>query len=207
MAYLNSGQICLAIKRVYVHESIYDSFLAAFVEVVKTFQVGASTDAAAFLGPVQNSMQYGKLRDLYSEVSKSGSKIALGGEVPPPSSNNGGFFLTPTVIDNPSDDSRIVAEEQFGPIVPLLKWSDEDDVVRRANATTLGLGGSVWTADTARGERLARRLECGTAWVNTHFEITPQVAFGGHKQSGIGVEQGLDGLKGWCNHQSVWVRK
>ncbi|KAK8116761.1 aldehyde dehydrogenase [Apiospora kogelbergensis] len=192
MAYLNSGQICLAIKRVYVHESIYDSFLAAFVEVVKTFQVGASTDAAAFLGP----------RGVQVRIEDR-----PGWRGPPPSSNNGGFFLTPTVIDNPSDDSRIVAEEQFGPIVPLLKWSDEDDVVRRANATTLGLGGSVWTSDTARGERLARRLECGTAWVNTHFEITPQVAFGGHKQSGIGVEQGLDGLKGWCNHQSVWVRK
>ncbi|KAK8859610.1 NAD-dependent aldehyde dehydrogenase [Apiospora arundinis] len=206
-AYINSGQVCLAIKRVYVHESIYDTFLKAFVEFVKTFQVGKSTESSSTLGPVQNSMQYNKLRELYGEVSKSGLTVPLGGDVPPAESNNGGFFLTPTVVDNPPDNSRIVAEEQFGPIVPLLKWSDEEDVLRRANATTLGLGGSVWSKDLERAERIARRIESGTVWVNTHFEITPEVAFGGHKQSGIGVEQGLEGLKGWCNHQSVWVRK
>ncbi|KAK8062574.1 hypothetical protein PG997_014671 [Apiospora hydei] len=185
-----SGQICLAIKRVYVHESIYDAFLAAFIEVVKTFKVGASTEADATLGPVQNSMQYAKVQDLYSDVSKQGLKVAYKADLSTPS---GGFFLPPT--------------EPFGPIVPLLKWSDEADVLHRANDSLLGLGGSVWSADTARAERMARQLEAGTVWVNSHFEITPNVAFGGFKESGVGVEQGTDGLKGWCNHQSVWVRK
>lgn len=207
LSYVNSGQICLAVKRLYVHESIYDAFLAAFVEAVKTFKVGPATDAEAALGPVQNSMQYSKLQELYSEVTQQGLKVAYKADLPPSLDGQGGFFLPPTVVDNPPEDSRLVAEEQFGPIVPLLKWSDEEDVIRRANATLMGLGGSVWSVDTARAERMTRQLEAGTVWANSHFEITPNVAFGGFKESGVGVEQGLDGLKGWCNHQSVWVRK
>ena len=160
----------------------------------------------AALGPVQNNMQYAKLLDMYSQVSKEGWKVAYVGKSPALKSN-GGFFLQPTVIDNPPEDSRLVVEEQFGPIVPLLKWSDEEDVLRRANASLMGLGGSVWSKDIKRAEKLTRRLEAGTVWVNTHFEVGPQVGYGGHKSSGIGVDSGMDGLKGWCNAQAVWVRK
>jgi acyl-CoA reductase-like NAD-dependent aldehyde dehydrogenase len=206
MAYLNSGQVCFCIKRIYVHEDIYDAFLAAFVEFVKTLKSGGSADVEATLGPVQNSMQYAKLLDMYSQVSKEGWKVAHGDE-PSSSKSNGGFFLQPTVIDNPPEDSRLVVEEQFGPIAPLLKWSDEEDVLRRANASSMGLGGSVWSKDIKRAERLTRRLEAGTVWVNAHFEVGPQVGFGGHKSSGIGIESGLTGLKGWCNPQVVWVTK
>ncbi|KAI3390310.1 hypothetical protein diail_10306 [Diaporthe ilicicola] len=206
LALMNSGQVCLCIKRVYVHEDIYDAFLAAFVEFVKTLKSGSATDFEAMLGPQQNSMQYAKLLDLYSQISKDGWKIALGGE-PAASKTDKGFFLPITVVDNPPEDSRVVAEEQFGPIVPLLKWSDEDDVLRRANTSSMGLGGSVWSTDLKRAERLARRLEAGTVWVNSHFEIGPLVSFGGHKESGIGVELGMDGLKGWCNPQTVYINK
>lgn len=205
-AFLHTGQVCFCIKRVYVHEDIYDAFLAAFVEFVKTLKVGGATDAEAVLGPVQNSMQYNKLLDLYSHGSKEGWKIALGGEAAL-SKTGAGYFLPPTVVDNPPDDSRIVTEEQFGPIVPLLKWSDEAEVLRRANVSLYGLGGSVWSADLERAERMTRRLEAGTVWVNTHFEVGPQVGMGGHKNSGIGVESGVGGLKEWCNPQAVWARK
>lgn len=109
--------------------------------------------------------------------------------------------------DNPPDDSRIVQDEPFGPIVPLCKWSDEDDVIARANNTKMGLGASVWTNDIERGERIRDQLEAGSVWLNTHFELSPTVPFGGHKWSGIGMEWGVLGLKGWCNPQAVWWRK
>lgn len=204
---MNTGQVCLCIKRVYVHESIYDAFLKAFVDFVKTLKTGSPTDAEAVLGSTQNSMQYAKLLDLYSHISKEGWKVVLGGEPAAASKTSSGFYMPTTVIDNPPEDSRLVVEEQFGPIVPLLKWSDEDDVVRRANESLMGLGGSVWSKDVERAERLTRRLEAGTVWVNTHFEVGPQASFGGHKESGIGVESGVAGLKGWCNPQTVWIRK
>lgn len=100
-----------------------------------------------------------------------------------------------------------MAEEPFGPILPVLKWKDEKDVIKRANASLMGLGASVWTKDLERGERIARQLEAGSVWVNSHFELAPNVPFGGYKWSGIGVDWGVEGLKGWCNPQTVWVRK
>lgn len=196
------------VKRIYVHENIYDKFLPKLVEFIKTFKSGGYADADAFFGPIQNSMQYRKLQDLYSEINKQGWKTALGGTVHDVNGEGGkkGYFVDPTIIDNPPEDSRIVVEEPFGPIVPVLKWSDEDDVIRRANDTTLGLGASVWSKDVARARRIVEQLEAGSVWVNTHFEIGPHVPFGGHKQSGLGMEWGITGLKGWCNPQAIWVK-
>ena len=123
-------------------------------------------------------MQFGKVLDMYAEIAKQGWKVAYGGD---PGESPKGYFIQPAVIDNPSEDSRIVTEEPFGPIVPLLKWSDEDDVLARANDTKMGLGASVWTQDLARGEGIADQLEAGSVWINTHFELSPTVPFGGHK--------------------------
>ncbi|PSR80254.1 putative betaine aldehyde dehydrogenase [Coniella lustricola] len=204
IAFMLAGQVCFAIKRVYVHESIYEEFLAAFVDFVKNLKSGGPNDADAYFGPLQNSMQHAKVLDIFGDISKNGYKVALGGEI---SEESQGFFLPATIIDNPPEDSRLVTLEQFGPIVPLLKWSDEDDVVRRANASLMGLGGSVWGKDIKAAEKMTRRLEAGTVWVNSHFEIGPEAPVGGHKESGLGVESGLEGLKGWCNMQSIFVRK
>lgn len=201
--FLHSGQICMNIKRVYVHEKIYDEFLTQMVAVAAALKTGGAGDAEAFSGPVQNQMQYGKVRGLYEEIAKQGWKTALGGTL----EKGKGFFMPLTIIDNPPEDSRIVTEEPFGPIVPVLKWSGEEDVVRRANDSNMGLGASVWTADLERGEKLARRLEAGSVWVNSHFELAPHVPFGGHKWSGIGMDWGVEGMKGWCNTQAFWVRK
>lgn len=142
----------------------------------------------------------------YSHGTKEGWEIALSGEasIPKPGA---GFFLPPTVVENPPEDSRIVTEEQFWPIVPLLKWSDEVDVLRRANVSLFGLGGSAWSANVVRAERMTRRLEAGTVWFNTYSEVGLPVGMDGHKESGIGVESGVGGLKEWCNPQAVWVRK
>jgi acyl-CoA reductase-like NAD-dependent aldehyde dehydrogenase len=194
------------IKRIYVHENIYDKFLTAIVAATKQFKVGDHTDPEAFLGPIQNSMQHEKLQKFYSQISKEGWKTALGGEPGPKEGESKGFYMPPTIIDNPPEDSSIVVDEPFGPIVPLLKWTDEDDVVRRANASRLGLGASVWSKDVPRAQRMAEQLEAGSIWVNTHFEIAPNVPFGGHKESGIGMEWGELGLQSWTNPQAYWVK-
>ncbi|KPM42654.1 hypothetical protein AK830_g3886 [Neonectria ditissima] len=203
-SFVHTGQVCMNIKRIYVHEAIYDKFLAALVDVVKTFKVGDFSDADAFLGPIQNRMQFDKLQETYAQIEKEGWKTALGG--PPEKKTGKGYYMPPTIVDNPPEDSRIVVEEPFGPIVPVLKWKDEDDVISRANASDLGLGASVWASDTAQAKRIAEQLEAGSIWVNTHFEVAPHMPFGGHKQSGLGMDWGSVGLKGWCNPQAYWVK-
>jgi acyl-CoA reductase-like NAD-dependent aldehyde dehydrogenase len=141
---------------------------------------------------------------MYSEISKCSWKTALGGEV---KETLNGFFIEPTIIDNPPEDSRIVTEEPFGPIIPILKWSDEDDVLERANNSPNGLGASVWSKDPKRAERMARELSAGSVWVNSHFDVAPNVPFGGHKWSGIGSEWGMTGFKSYTNSRSLWVWK
>jgi acyl-CoA reductase-like NAD-dependent aldehyde dehydrogenase len=103
--------------------------------------------------------------------------------------------------------SSTIPQKILGPIVPLLKWTDEDDVIDRANALKTGLGASVWSKDLKRAERMARRLEAGSVWVNSHFDVDPRVPFGGHKESGIGMEWGMEGLKHYTNSTSIWVWK
>lgn len=204
MAFMSSGQICMDVKRIYVHEKIYDDFRDAFVEHVKTIKTGPATDEDVFVGPLQNSMQFEKVKEMYSQIEKQGWTSVHGGEI---TDTGKGYFIEPAIIDNPPEDSRIVTDEPFGPIVPLCKWSDENDVIGRANNSKMGLGASVWTNDIARGERMCDQLEAGSVWLNSHFELAPNVPFGGHKWSGIGMEWGVLGLKGWCNPQSMWWRK
>lgn len=207
MAFLGSGQICMDVKRIYVHESVYEPFKQALVDFAKNIKMGQPTDPQVMVGPIQNSMQYGKVQDMFEQIKLQGWNAILGGNVDSKAEQPKGYFMQPTIIDNPPEESRIVQEEPFGPIVPLLKWSDEEDVLKRANASHMGLGGSVWSKDVERGARLAKRLEVGSAWVNTHFELDPSVPFGGAKWSGLGRELGVSGLQGWMEPQSLWVRK
>ncbi|KAI0154594.1 aldehyde dehydrogenase [Xylariaceae sp. FL1272] len=202
LAFIHSGQICMNVKRIYVHERIYDRFLAALVEHTKRLNIGDTADPETTLGPVQNRMQFHKLQKLYATSGGGGCKTAYAGKL----SNKKGFFLAPTIIDNPPDDAPIVVEEPFGPIVPVLKWSDEEDVIRRVNDSKLGLGASVWSKDVTRAKAIVERLEAGNLWINTAFELDPCVPFGGHKESGVGVEWGALALQGWCNSQALWTR-
>lgn len=201
--FLCSSQICMMIKRLYVHEKIYDQLRDALVKATKELKSGEGFEPDVFFGPVQNSMQYEKVKTLFDDITKEGWKPALGGSV----DNEKGYFITPTIIDNPPEKSRIVTEEPFGPILPMLKWSDEDDVIARANDTKMGLGASVWSNDTERATRMAKQLEAGSVWVNSHFDVRPDIPFGGHKWSGLGVEWGTAGLKSYCNHQTLWLKK
>lgn len=193
----------MMIKRVYVHENIYDTFLQKLVDFVKTLKVGAGTDSDVFVGPVQNKMQFEKAKDLFSSITTDKLKAALGGTI----QESSGYFISPTIIDNPPESSRVVQEEPFAPILPLMKWSDEADVIARANAGHTGLASSIWSNDLERAERIASQMQSGSVWVNSHFEVAPHVPFGGHKQSGVGVEWGVTGLLGYCNSQTLWLKK
>ncbi|PNP60643.1 hypothetical protein FNYG_14627 [Fusarium nygamai] len=201
--FLNSGQICIALKRIYVHESIYEQFRDAMVKHVKTYTLGDGSQEGISHGPVQNSMQYEKVKTFFEDIEKQGWKVAIGGKIDP----SPGYFITPTVIDRPPEDSRIVVEEPFGPIVPLLSWKDEEDVIARANNSLMGLGASIWCNDLKKAEKAAREIQAGSVWINTHFDLSPMAPFGGHKESGLGVEWGINGLKELCNVQTLFLNK
>lgn len=203
LSYLCSSQICMMIKRLYVHEKIYDVFLEKLIAFVKELKVGDGNEADVFFGPVQNKMQFEKAKELLSSITTEKLKAALGGSI----EDSHGYFIHPTIIDNPPESSRIVQEEPFAPILPIMKWSDEDDVLEKANALETGLGASVWSKDFQRATRMADQLQAGVVWVNSHFDISPKAPFGGHKMSGVGVEWGLSGLLGYCNSQTQWLKQ
>jgi acyl-CoA reductase-like NAD-dependent aldehyde dehydrogenase len=199
----NSGQVCVASKRVYVHEDIYDAFAERFGGVAQQVRVGSGAEDGVQLGPIQNRAQYEKVVELIERSEKDGLSFLVKGDIP----EGPGYFVHPTVLDNPPDDAPIVTQEQFGPVVPLLKWRDEDDVVARANDSEYGLGGSVWGEDLAAAERIAERIHAGTVWVNESQRYSPNLPYAGHKSSGLGVEHGVEGLLHFTDVQVVSVRK
>ena len=202
-AFANSAQFCVAAKRLYVHEDVYDDVMTELIAYAKDVKVGNGAEASTQLGPIQNKPQYDKLRDLFEDTRRSGASIRLGGEI----DEGPGYFVPVTLIDNPSDDSRVVQEEPFGPILPILKWRDDDDVIARANDSDYGLAGSIWGKDLDRARSLAERLETGTVWINEIHQFSPNIPFGGHKQSGMGVENALEGLSEYTNSQTIMVKK
>lgn len=203
-AFQNSGQVCVATKRIYIHESIYEDFLQEMVNFTKTIKVGNPDDGDNLLGPIQNQMQYEKVKGFFADSKAKGYKFAAG---EPDISASKGFFVQPTIIDNPPNDSRIIAEEPFGPIVPTQPWSDLDEVIARANDTNTGLGACVWGKDVEKASQVARRLEAGSVFVNSWEKPTPQAIFGGHKESGIGGEWGKTGLLAFMNAHVIHVYK
>ncbi|QRV85159.1 aldehyde dehydrogenase family protein [Ceratobasidium sp. AG-Ba] len=179
--------------------------LVPLVEYAKTIKVGDPTDPATKVGPVQNINQYKRALSYYDEAHTKGFKFALGGNVD--HNPTDGLYLPISIIDNPPDDSNLVREEQFAPIVPLLKWAEEKDVIIRANDTVLGLAASVWGKDMEAVQRIALQIQAGTVSMNEFIPFTPGVDFTGHKQSGIGAKGGITGLKEYTNLQTITIRK
>ena len=188
-AFQNSGQVCIAMKRLYVHESIYDEMCNELAELANNAVIGDGLKQGTQLGPLQNKMQFDKVKELIEDARKTG-KIIAGGDAP----EEKGYFIRPTIVRDITDGSRLVDEEQFGPVLPVIKYSDADDAVARANASPYGLGGSIWSNDADRAYELATKMESGSVWINKHADLAPNIPFGGARFSGLGTELGEEGL-------------
>lgn len=200
-AFINNGQTCAALKRLYVHDDVYDEVCEALVAYASKIPVGDGLDEANVLGPIQNEMQFNKVRALVDDARARGARILLGGEP----KGGAGYFFPITIVADVDHGFRLVDEEQFGPVLPIIRYTDIDDVIAKANDNPCGLGGSVWSGDAAKARRYALQLECGSAWINKHGAIQPNAPFGGVKQSGFGVEFGLEGLKEFTTVQTVYA--
>lgn len=187
-AFLNNGQTCAAMKRLYVHDSLHDAVCDALVAYAEKIPVGDGLDEASVLGPVQNRMQHGKVAALVADAAGRG-RVLLGGKP------GAGLFFPPTIIAGLSNGDALVDEEQFGPALPVIRYSDVEQAIAAANDSRNGLGGSVWSADIDAAKAVGRRLECGSVWINKHGAIQPNAPFGGVKQSGFGVQFAEEGLK------------
>ncbi len=198
----NAGQVCIAVKRVYVHESKYEAMCSELAKLASQVVVGNGLDAGTTMGPLQNQGQFEKVKEFIADARQRGTIIA-GGEA----LAGEGYFIPPTIVRDLPDDARLVREEQFGPVLPVLRFTDVDDAIARANSTEYGLGSSVWSADTERAFAVAQQIGSGTVWVNKHLEVPPEGPFGGAKQSGFGCELGQEGLEQFTQTQIIAIAK
>jgi acyl-CoA reductase-like NAD-dependent aldehyde dehydrogenase len=189
-AMVNTGQVCLAIKRVYAPDALYDALCTELARLADEANVGDGLAAGTQFGPLQNKAQFERVQSYIDDARASGKIIAGGTSV-----QGRGYFVRPTIVRDIPDSARLVREEQFGPVLPVLRYSNLDDAIARANSTEYGLGATVWSSNLERAYEVALRVDSGTVWVNKHLDLAPDVAFGGIKQSGFGRELGQEGLE------------
>jgi acyl-CoA reductase-like NAD-dependent aldehyde dehydrogenase len=191
-AFINTGQTCAALKRLYVHTDVYDEVCAALVEVAGAMPMGRGLDEQNVLGPLQNRAQFEIVARLVDAARDAGAEILVGGD---PDPDAPGHFYPVTLVAEVDDANPLVAEEQFGPALPVVRYDDVEQAVAMANRLDVGLGASVWSSDREAARAVAARLEAGTVWINSHGGVHPMIPFGGVKRSGYGLEFGVEGLK------------
>lgn len=201
-AFHNTAQVCVATKRMYIHADVYDRLRDRLHELAKATPVGDGAQQGNRYGPIQNEPQYRRVLNLLEDARANGLTLLEGSAVP-----EAGYFVPLTLVDNPPEDSRVVVEEAFGPVLPLLKWTDLDDVIARANDSEYGLAGAVWSADVEKALEVAHRLDTGTVWINQNLQSTPFTPLAGAKQSGFGQENGLAGLLEFTRPKSIFIPK
>jgi acyl-CoA reductase-like NAD-dependent aldehyde dehydrogenase len=202
-AFRNSGQFCIATKRMYVHEEIYEPMKRALIDYASSIKVGNGADPGIQLGPLQSGAQKRRVMEIIEDTKVRGGKLLLGEKA----MEGVGYFVPVTIVDSPPDDTRLVREEQFGPVLPLLRYHHIEDAIRRANDSEYGLGATVWSADEENALKVAERLEVGTVWINECHYLSPLGIFGGHKQSGVGCEGAVLGLLEFTSPKTVYVRR
>lgn len=197
-AFINNGQTCAAMKRLYVHDSIHDDVVAALADYARAIPVGPGHEEGSVLGPIQNRMQFDKVARLVADAATRG-QVVLGG------TPGEGLFFPPTIITGLKNGDPLVDEEQFGPALPVIRYTDLDQVIAAANDSPNGLGGSVWSSDVQKAREVALRLHCGSVWINKHGAIQPNAPFGGVKASGLGVEFADEGLAEYTDIQVLFA--
>ncbi|MBK6434513.1 MAG: aldehyde dehydrogenase family protein [Rhodanobacteraceae bacterium] len=202
-AFLNMGQTCACIKRLYVPRALHDATVAALKALAEAMPMGNGLEPGIAMGPIQNRMQFDKVNDLVASARAAGADIVCGG-VP---REGAGLFHPLTLVTGLKDGDRLVDEEQFGPVLPIIAYDSVEDAIASANRLPAGLGASVWSSDLIAARAVAERIEAGTVWINQHGMIHPMVPFGGIKGSGHGVEFGVEGLKGVTRPQVISLRK
>jgi len=199
-AFINTGQTCAALKRLYVHDSVYDAVVDELAKFAKSVPMGVGLAEGNLLGPLQNRNQFDTVDRLVEAAKASGAKVVMGGD---PDRDAPGFFYPTTLVADIDPHNDLVVEEQFGPALPIIRYTDLDEAIALANESEYGLGASVWTTDPALAKKVAARLRAGTVWINSHGGLNPMVPFGGMKHSGYGREFGVEGLKAVAEPQVV----
>ncbi|MBT8161824.1 MULTISPECIES: aldehyde dehydrogenase family protein [Arthrobacter] len=191
-AFINTGQTCAALKRLYVPDSLYEAVCTELTSVAAAMPMGVGLDEANVLGPLQNRAQYEIVARLVDAARDAGARILTGGN---PDTSKPGNFYPATLVADIENTNPLVTEEQFGPALPIIRYSTIEEAITMANALDVGLGASVWSPDLDAARNVAARLQAGTVWINKHGAVDPRIPFGGAKQSGYGLEFGTEGLK------------
>lgn len=203
--FLTSGQVCMAVKRIYVHESLYKEFVSSFTDMASEIVVGDGLDPGATMGPINNKEQLERVKGFVEDARKRGAKVVQVGKKLNEKAFEKGYFYLPTIVTGVDSSYNIVKEEQFGPAIPIMSFKDDEEAIQLANNTTFGLASSVWTKNDERGAKIAERLEAGYTWINHHsVNVLELLApFGGQKQSGIGRSMGLEGLLAYTEAHTI----
>ena len=202
--FFHQGQMCESGTRLFVHDDIYDTFVDRLVDSAASLRVGDATDFDSQVGPVITKQQYEMILAAIQRAQQEGATLACGGGRPK-SVGERGYFVQPTVLVDVNPDSHAATEEIFGPVLAVQRWSDQGEVIERANRTVYGLAGGVWSRDTRSAIEMAKLLRTGTVWINDWHLLNPQAPFGGYKQSGIGRELGTHGLKEYTEVKHIHV--
>jgi acyl-CoA reductase-like NAD-dependent aldehyde dehydrogenase len=202
-AFINCGQVCFATKRVYAPRHMVDDLAAELARLAKEAKVGDGLEEGTTIGPIQNKTQFDKVLGFIESARADGGIFLTGGKV----KDGGGYFIEPTIVTGLAHDARLVREEQFGPVLPVLPYDSIEEAIGYANEIEYGLGGIIWTSNVERGAEVASKIETGTIWVNRHLVLPKDVPFGGAKQSGIGVQNGIEGIEDFTQRRVLSVKK